>query len=66
MYLLQDLNDSVTIEILLGKDARAPERNQLVEVLGLAICRLLGGETAEDRNRTVPSYIEEFSHSVIR
>ena len=65
MYLLQDLNDSVAIEILLGKDARAPERDQLVEVRGLAVCRLFGGENAIDRQRTIPSYVEEFSQSSV-
>ena len=69
-YLLQDLNEPVTIEIFFGKDALALKTGQVVEVRGIAICKLLGYETAEGRYRIVPtsivpSYIEEFSHSVI-
>jgi hypothetical protein len=70
-YLLQDLNEPVTIEIFLSKDALAPKTDQVVEVRGIAICKLLGYETAEGRygivpTSIVPSYVEEFSHSVIR
>jgi len=67
-YLLQDLSDPATIEIFLNKDALAPERDQVVEVRGIAIC--FGSETSDNPYRLqtyiVPSYVEEFSRSVIR
>jgi hypothetical protein len=64
-YLLEDLKDSVTVEIVSAKGIPPPDPGQLVEVRGAAICIAFPFPYPFDqRSRIVPSFIKEVSRSV--
>jgi hypothetical protein len=65
-YWLEDLKDSVSIEIVSGKGTSLPSSGQIVEVQGTATCRWFGYPVLDGGVRVVPSFIDELSRSVVR